>query len=431
MFGTKKNNLEKKLKLTLSSIDLKNDFKKRLLSQQSSSDLKGFRKGKAPLDVIEKYYGDQIKQRLIMDLMGDAFYKKISEENIPVVGQPSFSPQSFDIEKDIKFEVSYEIYPDFSLSKMGSLSFKKPISKVSSEDVKKATDLILKRYGKAEPINEKSKNGNFVKIDFEGFLNGEKFDGGEASDYSLELGSNTMIPGFEEQIVGMKSSETKEIEVTFPEDYQAENLKGQKVMFKINMKEVSELKLPDLDEEFFKTINMDVKTKEEFEKKVEEQLQTDLTASLKTKTKQRIFDAFESSNQIDIPKSMIISEANNLRKNTVQQMGLDINKLEEDKFPLENFTDNALKRVRLGVLINKLIEENNIAVDKDSLKKEIEDKSKSFKDPEQYVNWIYGNEEQLKNIESLILEDKVAEYLENKSKVDEEELSFEEVVSMG
>ena len=431
MFGTKKNNLEKKLKLTLSSIDLKNDFKKRLLSQQTSSDLKGFRKGKAPLDVIEKYYGDQIKQRLIMDLMGDAFYKKISEENIPVVGQPSFSPQSFDIEKDIKFEVSYEIYPDFSLSKMGSLSFKKPISKVSSEDVKKATDLILKRYGKAEPINEKSKNGNFVKIDFEGFLNGEKFDGGEASDYSLELGSNTMIPGFEEQIVGMKSSETKEIEVTFPEDYQAENLKGQKVIFKINMKEVSELKLPNLDEEFFKTINMDVKTKEEFEKKVEEQLQTDLTASLKTKTKQRIFDAFESSNQIDIPKSMIISEANNLRKNTVQQMGLDINKLEEDKFPLENFTDNALKRVRLGVLINKLIEENNIAVDKDSLKKEIEDKSKSFNDPEQYVNWIYGNEEQLKNIESLVLEDKVAEYLENKSKVDEEELSFEEVVSMG
>ena len=155
MFGTKKNNLEKKLKLTLSSIDLKNDFKKRLSSQQTSSDLKGFRKGKAPLDVIEKYYGDQIKQRLIMDLMGDAFYKKISEENIPVVGQPSFSPQSFDIEKDIKFEVSYEIYPDFSLSKMGSLSFKKPISKVTSEDVKKATDLILKRYGKAEPINEK------------------------------------------------------------------------------------------------------------------------------------------------------------------------------------------------------------------------------------------------------------------------------------
>ena len=147
---------------------------------------------------------------------------------------------------------------------MGSLSFKKPISKVSSEDVKKATDLILKRYGKAEPINEKSKNGNFVKIDFEGFLNGEKFDGGEASDYSLELGSNTMIPGFEEQIVGMKSSETKEIEVTFPEDYQAENLKGQKVIFKINMKEVSELILPNLDEEFFKTINMDVKTKEEF-----------------------------------------------------------------------------------------------------------------------------------------------------------------------
>ncbi len=428
---SKKNNLEKKIKLNISSKDLESDFKKRLLAQQSSSDLKGFRKGKAPLDVIEKYYGDQIKQRLIMDKMGDIFYKKISEENIPVVGQPSFAPESFDIKKDIKFEVSYEIYPEFSLTKMGSLSFKKPVSKVTDQDIKKATDLVLKRYGKAEPIDEKSKEGNFVKIDFEGFLNGEKFEGGEAQDYSLELGSKTMIPGFEEQIIGMKAAESKDIEVTFPDDYQAENLKGQKVMFKIKMKEVSEVKLPNLDEEFFKSINMDVKTKAEFEKKLEEQLQTDLKTNLKTKTKQRIFDAFESSNQIDIPQSMIISEANNLRNNTAQQMGLDIGKLEENQFPIDNFKENALKRVRLGVLINKLIEENNISVDKDTLKKEIEDKSKSFKDPEQYVNWIYGNEEQLKNIESLVLEDKVAEYLEEKSKVEEETLSFEEVVSMG
>ena len=428
---SKKNNLEKKIKLNISSKDLESDFKKRLLTQQSSSDLKGFRKGKAPLDVIEKYYGDQIKQRLIMDKMGDIFYKKISEENIPVVGQPSFAPESFDIKKDIKFEVSYEIYPEFSLTKMGSLSFKKPVSKLTDQDIKKATDLVLKRYGKAEPIDEKSKEGNFVKIDFEGFLNGEKFEGGEAQDYSLELGSKTMIPGFEEQIIGMKALESKEIEVTFPEDYQAENLKGQKVMFKIKMKEVSEVKLPNLDEEFFKSINMDVKTKEEFEKKIEEQLQTDLKTNLKTKTKQRIFDAFESSNQIDIPQSMIISEANNLRNNTAQQMGLDIGKLEKDQFPIDNFKENALKRVRLGVLINKLIEENNISVDNDTLKKEIEDKSKSFKDPEQYVNWIYGNEEQLKNIESLVLEDKVAEYLEEKSKVEEETLSFEELVSMG
>ena len=428
---SKKNNLEKKIKLNISSKDLESDFKKRLLAQQSSSALKGFRKGKAPLDVIEKYYGDQIKQRLIMDKMGDIFYKKISEENIPVVGQPSFAPESFDIKKDIKFEVSYEIYPEFSLTKMGSLSFKKPVSKVTDQDIKKATDLVLKRYGKAEPIDEKSKEGNFVKIDFEGFLNGEKFEGGEAQDYSLELGSKTMIPGFEEQIIGMKAAESKDIEVTFPDDYQAENLKGQKVMFKIKMKEVSEVKLPNLDEEFFKSINMDVKTKAEFEKKIEEQLQTDLKTNLKTKTKQRIFDAFESSNQIDIPQSMIISEANNLRNNTAQQMGLDISKLQEDQFPIDNFKENALKRVRLGVLINKLIEENNISVDNDTLKKEIEDKSKSFKDPEQYVNWIYGNEEQLKNIESLVLEDKVAEYLEEKSKVEEETLSFEEVVSMG
>ena len=431
MFGTKKNNLEKKIKLLISSTELKSDFKSRLISQQSSSDLKGFRKGKAPLDVIEKYYGDQIKQRLIMDKMGDLFYKKISEENIPVVGQPSFAPESFEIDKDIKFQVLYEVYPEFSLSRMGSLSFKKPISKLNKEDIEKAKDLILKRYSKAEPIEKTSENGDLVKIDFEGFLDGEKFEGGEAKDYSLELGAKTMIPGFEEQIIGMKKDELKDIEVIFPEDYQAENLKGKKVVFKINMKEVSEMKLPELNEEFFKNLNMDVKNESEFHEKIKNQLQIDLDSSLKTKTKQRIFDAFETANQIDIPQSMILAEANNLRKNSAQQMGLEIEKLQDDQFPLETFKENALKRVRLGVLINKLIEENDIKVDNDTLKKEIEQKSKSFKDPDQYVNWIYGNEDQLKNIESLVLEDKVAMYLEEKSKSENEELSFEEVVSMG
>ena len=431
MFGTKKNNLEKKIKLLISSTELKSDFKSRLISQQSSSDLKGFRKGKAPLDVIEKYYGDQIKQRLIMDKMGDLFYKKISEENIPVVGQPSFVPESFEIDKDIKFQVLYEVYPEFSLSRMGSLSFKKPISKLNKEDIEKAKDLILKRYSKAEPIEKTSENGDLVKIDFEGFLDGEKFEGGEAKDYSLELGAKTMIPGFEEQIIGMKKDELKDIEVIFPEDYQAENLKGKKVVFKINMKEVSEMKLPELNEEFFKNLNMDVKNESEFHEKIKNQLQIDLDSSLKTKTKQRIFDAFETANQIDIPQSMILAEANNLRKNSAQQMGLEIEKLQDDQFPLETFKENALKRVRLGVLINKLIEENDIKVDNDTLKKEIEQKSKSFKDPDQYVNWIYGNEDQLKNIESLVLEDKVAKYLEEKSKSENEELSFEEVVSMG
>ena len=431
MFGTKKNNLEKKIKLSISSTELKSDFKSRLISQQSLSDLKGFRKGKAPLDVIEKYYGDQIKQRLIMDKMGDLFYKKISEENIPVVGQPSFAPESFEIDKDIKFQVLYEIYPEFSLSRMGSLSFKKPVSKLNKEDIEKAKDLILKRYSKAEPIEKTSENGHLVKIDFEGFLDGEKFEGGEAKDYSLELGAKTMIPGFEEQIIGMKKDQLKDIEVTFPEDYQAENLKGKKVVFKINMKEVSEMKLPELNEEFFKNLNMDVKTESEFHEKIKNQLQIDLDSSLKTKTKQRIFDAFETANQIDIPKSMILAEANNLRKNSAQQVGLEIEKLQNDQFPLETFKENALKRVRLGVLINKLIEENDIKVDNDTLKKEIEQKSKSFKDPDQYVNWIYGNEDQLKNIESLVLEDKVAMYLEEKSKSELEELSFEEVVSMG
>ena len=431
MFGKKGNNLEKKLKFTISSKELVEEFDKRIISQQKQSDLKGFRKGKAPLDVIKKYYGDQISSKLIMDKMGDIFYKKITDEKIPVVGQPNFIPQSFDISKDIKFEVTYEIYPEFSLKQLKKLSFKKPSSKIENSDLNKAISMIQKRHGKLKEIDELSKEGDFIKIDFDGYLNGEKFDGGEAKDYPLELGSKTMIPGFEDQLVGLKKDDQKEINVTFPDDYQAENLKGKEVMFKIIVKEVSTMELPDINLEFFQLLGMDVKDESEFKVKISEQLESDLKTKIESIIKQRAFNALEEMHPIDIPESMITAEALNLRKSNAQQMGMDPEKLEESQLPLETFKDNALKRVRLGVLINKVIEDNDLKVEKEDLEKEINDRSKSFKDAEQYRNWIFSNQEQLRNIESILLENKVANFLVDISNPDIETISFEELASLG
>ena len=431
MFGINKKKTENKLTLKLDSSLLQEQYNKKIEEQQRSSNLKGYRKGKAPKDVIEQYYGDQITSQIIYEGMTNTFYKKISEDKISVVGQPQLNPLTMDIKKDIKFEAIYESYPEFTLKKFSSIKYKKPIASLLDADLDNSILQMQKRFGNLEKIDESVSDGKYAKIDFEGYLNEELFEGGAAKDYLIEIGSNNMIPGFEEGLIGLKVGDEKDLNINFPDDYHAEDLKGKPVKFKIKVNEVLETSLPELNKDFFSKIGIDVETTEEFKKDLKVKLEKDLEVSLKRKEKERLFDSLEKLNPIEIPSAMVMAESENLRKSAAQQMGMDISKIKDEELPLENFSENATKRVRLGVILNKIIEDNDLKSNPELVKELIEERSSGFKDPEQYKNWIYGNEEQLKNIESLALEEQVTDLLISQSKSEEENLSFEEVMTMG
>ena len=430
MFGLNKKKTENKLSLKLESKLLRDQFNKKILQQQRDSNLKGYRKGKAPKEVIEQYYGDQITAQIIYEEMANTFYKKISEEKISVVGQPALNPLSMDIKKDIKFDAIFEVYPEFSLKKFSAIKYKKPVAILKDSDLDKSILEMRKRFGNLEKVDEAVTDGLYTKVDFEGYLNDELFEGGAAKDYLIEIGSNNMIPGFEEGLIGLQVNEEKELNLSFPDDYHAKDLKGRDVKFKVKINEVLQTSLPELNKDFFSKIGIDAETEEEFKIDLKGKLEKDLEVSLKRKVKERIFDSLEKLNPIEIPSAMVIAESENLRKAAVQQMGMDVSKIKDEEFPLENFTENATKRVRLGVILNKIIEDNNLKSDAEVVKSLIDERSSGFKDPEQYRNWIYGNEEQLKNIESLALEEQVTELLISQSKSEDENLSFEEVMTM-
>ena len=431
MFGINKKKTENKLTLKLDSSSLQEQYNKKIEEQQRSSNLKGYRKGKAPKDVIEQYYGDQITSQIIYEGMTNTFYKKISEDKISVVGQPQLNPLTMDIKKDIKFEAIYESYPEFTLKKFSSIKYKKPIASLLDADLDNSILQMQKRFGNLKKVDESVSDGKYAKIDFEGYLNEELFEGGAAKDYLIEIGSNNMIPGFEEGLIGLKVGDEKDLNINFPDDYHAEDLKGKPVKFKIKVNEVLETSLPELNKDFFSKIGIDVETTEEFKKDLKVKLEKDLEVSLKRKEKERLFDSLEKLNPIEIPSAMVMAESENLRKSAAQQMGMDISKIKDEELPLENFSENATKRVRLGVILNKIIEDNDLKSNPELVKELIEERSSGFKDPEQYKNWIYGNEEQLKNIESLALEEQVTDLLISQSKSEEENLSFEEVMTMG
>ena len=431
MFGLgKKNEIEKKLKFTLPKEELQKDYDKRVASQQFSSTVKGYRKGKAPKEIIEQMYGSQIKANVIFDAMSESFFKKISKDNIQVVGQPKFDPKSMELDKDVKFEATFEVYPEITIKKISQLTFKKPISEVADEDINKTIDNIRKRFSQLESKEGKSEDNDVVKVNFEGFIDDEPFEGGKADEVTIEIGSNTMIPGFEDGLKDLSKGDKKDLNVSFPDDYHVEHLKGKPAIFKTEVLDVLKPKLPDMNEEFFTMAGIPSKDETEFKKTLKERLNVDLESALTGMKKERIFDALAEMNEFEIPESMIMNEMIYLRKGSAAQTGKEYEKLKDEEFPVENFRVNAQKRVKLGIILNKLIEERELKADGEIVKKLIEERSKNYKEPEKVVNWYYSNEEQLKNIESLALEEQVTELLEKEGKSTEENMDFDKVLGI-
>jgi len=429
-FG-KKSEIEQSLTISVVADDIEKQVKSKLNSAQKTAKIKGFRKGKAPLDVVKKMYEPEIRQDVINDSVIKKFYELVEKQNLKPVGRPNLIPERIEIEKDVIFKATFEVYPEIKIKKISQLTFKKPISEVAEEDINKTIENIRKRFSQLESKEGKSEDNDVVKVNFEGFIDDEPFEGGKADEVTIEIGSNTMIPGFEDGLKDLSKGDKKDLNVSFPDDYHVDHLKGKPAVFKTEVLDVLKPKLPEMNEEFFTMAGIPSKDEAEFKKTLKERLSDDLDSALTGMKKERIFDALAEMNEFEIPESMIMNEMINLRKGSAAQMGKEYEKLKDEEFPIENFRENAQKRVKLGIILNKLIEEHELKADADRVKKLIEERSKNYKEPEKVVNWYYSNEEQLKNIESLVLEDKVAKYLEDKSKVEEESLSFEEVVSMG
>ena len=303
------------------------------------------------------------------------------------------------------------------------------MSSVTEEDVNKTIENIRKRMCSWESKEGNASSGDQIKIDFIGKIENEEFEGGSAKDFVVEIGSKSMIQGFEEGLIGLKKSDKKDLELTFPEDYGKKDLASKEVVFSVEAKEVLKPKLPALNEEFFKSTGLVAENLEEFKKEIETKLQEDLENLIKNKSKVSVLDSILEANVFEVPSAMIESEVNNMREDAARRVGMDPKDLKEDLFPKETFEEEAKKRVSVGIILNKIIEEKSIKADGERVRKIIEDRAAMYKEPQQVVNWFYSNEEQLRSVESISLEEQVVEILLSEASAVEEELTYEECVS--
>ena len=417
------------LNIVVPNADIEEQVSTKLKAAQKDSKLKGFRKGKAPMDVVSSMFGPEIRQEVIWDLASKTFSKLAQEKDLKIVSRPNLIPETLDEGKDAKFKATFEVYPEVSLAKISKISFTNFLCDITDEDLDKTINNLQKRMSQWEPVDEVSKDGDQIKINFVGRIDGEEFEGGTAEDFSVEIGSKSMIKGFEEGLIGLKKGDKKILELNFPEDYGKKELASKPVSFDTEVNEVLTPKLPELNEEFFKSTGIEAVDEESYKKEVRTKLEEDLENILKGKVKQSLFDALIAVNEFEVPSAMIDSEISNMKQDTARRMGMDPKEIKEDLFPNETFSDEATKRVKVGILLNKIIEDKELKPDADKVKEIIEERAKNYKDPQQVINYFYSDDEQLRNIESISLEEQVVDALLSEAKSTEENISYEDCVS--
>jgi trigger factor len=329
--------------------------------------------------------------------------------------------------KDFEFTAEFEVFPEIKLAGYESISVERPVASVEEADIDTMIETLREQRKEHAVVERASQTDDKLNIDFEGFVDGVAFDGGKAEGNDIIIGSGSMIPGFEDGLIGSTAGEEKEITVTFPEGYQSTELAGKEALFKIKVNSVAEPVLAELNAAFFEQFGVKDGDLDAFRVEVRGNMEKELEASIKNKVKTQVLDGLVASNSIDVPQALVDTEVNRMREEAVQQFGGN-QKIDPSILPAEMFSEQATKRVQLGLMVNAIVEQQEIKVDQDRVKKMIETMASSYEDPEEIINYYYGNEQQLNQVQNLVLEDQVIDSIIAGAQVTDTPMSYEEAI---
>ncbi len=429
---TKTSNQETQLVVKVPVANIQTKVEKRIQQVARTAKIDGFRKGKVPVSHIRSQFGPGIQQEVINDEIRDTVFDAIRQENIRAVGMPNIDDVK--LEDDfLVYQATVEIFPEVEVQGLTELEIERHAANVDDKDVETMVENLRKQRQEFVETDGAIETGDKATFDFEGSIDGEKFDGGTAEDFSLEIGSGRMIPGFEEGIIGMKTGEEKVIDVTFPDDYQAENLKGKQAQFKISMKKVEKPQLPEINDEFVELFGVKEGGVDKLKADVRKNMEREIKGATRSQIKQAAFDALIEKNEFDIPSSMLEQEIDRQRSMMLsrfsQQFGANANNFNKDMLPNELFEDQALRSARLGVIVSRLIDDQKMEVDQERVTAYINEMAENYEDPKEVIDFYSNDKEQRANIEAVVLEDQVVDYILSQGKVSDKEVSYQELLA--
>ena len=424
--------LERKLTITVPSQRIGDEVRKRLEKAAKTVRVDGFRAGKVPLNVVNQRYGQSIRQEVVGETVRDCFYEAVTQEKLTPASAPSIEPKVDKPGMDLEFVAIFEVLPEFDLVDLATIKIAKPLAEVNDADIDEMIKGLRKQHATWSEVSRNAVIGDEATIDYTGLKDGEKFDGGSAENYPIEIGGGTAVSGFEDGIVGMSVGDEKTLPITFPENYQAEELRGASVEFKIKLNILKEPLLPEMNDEFFALFGLKAGGEEVFRSAVLQNMQRDLKNALEGKVKSRVMhELFSMHSDIEVPATRVTTETASLKQQMAQKLGGDggENTFDPSLLPDEMFEEQAKRRAIVGLVVNEIVQFNKIDVDGAKVRSRIDDIAASYDQPEEVVKYHYNSPELLKTIEANVLQDQVVDLVLSKANVSDEKLDYQRAVT--
>jgi trigger factor len=430
--------LERRLTISFPLTDVRTEVEKRLKKQAKTAKAPGFRPGKVPLKMVAAQYGYQIESDVLNDKVGRAFNDAANENQLRVAGFPKIEPKEDSPEGILTFDATFEVYPEVVIGDLAAVEVETVKADVSDAEIDKTIDILRKQRVHYHTKGEAGEhgdggapvaaNGDRVTVDFTGSIDGVEFAGGKAEDYAFVLGEGRMLPEFEAATLGLKVGEAKTFPLAFPEDYHGKDVAGKTAEFTITLKQLEWAHLPEVDADFAKSLGIEDGDIEKMRADIKLNLEREVAGRVKARNKEAVMDALVKVTDMEVPKVMIAQDSERLAEMTRQDMaqrGMDVKSL---PFPPELFATKAERRVRLGLILSQLVGDNNLQATPEQVKAQIEDFAQSYEDPKEVLRYYYSDRNRLGEIEALVLEENVVNYVLDKAKVTSKDVAFDELM---
>ncbi|MBC8119304.1 MAG: trigger factor [Burkholderiaceae bacterium] len=431
--------LERRVDLTVPAAAVEQEVKTRLAKLARDIKMPGFRPGKVPIKMVAQNYGAQVQAEVLNDKVGEAFSSAVAAGNLKVAGQPRLEARSADgaVEgesaSDLTFSATFEIYPEISLGDLSAVEVQRATGSVGDAEVDRTLEIMRKQRATFEPVQRPAQDEDVVTIDFkgthaEGENAGQAFEGGQATDFKFSLGEGRMLPEFEAAVRGMVPEQTKTFPLTFPADYSAQALAGKRVNFEVTVKQVQQPILPPIDAEFARSLGVADGDLARMRTEITSNLQREVAARLKARTKDQAMSALLTASSFDVPKSLIEPEKERLAESARNDLIARGMAVKDAPLPLDLFAPQAERRVRLGLLLGEVVRANNLNPRPDQIRKLVEEIAQSYEKPQDVINWYLSDRKRLSELENVALEDNVTNWVLGRAKVVDTPVEFDELM---
>jgi trigger factor len=428
--------LKREYKVVVDAADMEAKVTDKLTDLAKEAQMPGFRPGKVPVKILRRTYGRQLLGEVLEQTVNEATTETLEKHDLTPAMQPKIEVVSFDEGADLEYTIQLEVMPEFEPMDFASLTLERVVAEMAEGEVDERVGSLAQQFKEFTEAAEgqAAQDGDSVVIDFKGSVDGELFDGGTAEEHSLELGSNSFIPGFEEQLVGVKKDNELAVKVTFPEEYQAENLAGKEAEFAVTVREVK-VPLPvSVDDALAEKLGLE--NLQALKHAVREQSEKDFATISRTKLKRVVLDALAEGHDFEVPPSLVDGEFEQIWNQVVEDLKrqdktvADLDKSEEEA--KAEYRDIAVRRVRLGLLLSKVGQDNNLTVNQDEVNRVMAEQAQNFPGQEQQIFEFYqSNPEMRAQLEAPIMEDKVVDFIIEMAQVNETKVSVEELMAPG